>query len=71
MSKKLVELRSMPLEELIGEHDKAAEHTFVGINYYLDEISRRDTEKATNKITAMTFVMMVATIVNVILFWLK
>ncbi len=42
MSKTIVELRNTPDDDLIAEHDALAVHTVVGVNYYLDEIRRRE-----------------------------
>ena len=47
MSHSLEELRKLPDEQLIIEHDKHAKHTQVGINYYLDELYRRDQNRQT------------------------
>lgn len=78
MAEKLKELRSLPLEKLIEKHDKLASFTEVGTKHYLDEIHRRDSEKETKTIvsltkwiTVMTEIMMIATIINIVLFVLK
>jgi hypothetical protein len=42
MSYLLTELRAVETEELVARHDAAAENTSVGVNYYLDELARRD-----------------------------
>lgn len=42
MSYTLKELRAIPTERLIVEHDHHAQHTVVGVQYYLDELARRD-----------------------------
>lgn len=74
MSYTYIELRSLDDEKLIAEHDRHAKNTCVGVNYYLEELSRRDSErvnksmlKCTRWITAMTAVVLIATIVNVII----
>jgi hypothetical protein len=46
MSYKIRELRALSDDELIALHDQAAEHTFVGISYFLDELHRRDSAAA-------------------------
>jgi hypothetical protein len=77
----LAELRSVSDEELIRRHDHIAEKTAPGVNYYLDELARRDHHKATETmegytrntrdytrwITWMTGIVTLATLVNVIL----
>ena len=74
MSEKLERLRAMTKEELIAIHDKVASHTQVGTAQYLSEIARRDDQERTEAmlrltrwITAMTLIVTVTTIVNVIL----
>ncbi len=66
------ELRELQDEELIAAHDKIASSTSVGVAYYLDELSRRDQARQTKVmlrytlwITAMTFVVTVATLIQV------
>ena len=75
MSESLRQLRSTSLEDLVAKHDEHAKQTVVGTQHYLDEIHRRDNERTGNTIksltwviSAMTLVMMIATIANVILF---
>lgn len=65
-------LQKLTDEEIIQKYDEHASHTSVGINYYADELNRRYTEKSnrvmvrcTVAITIMTAVMLLATIVNV------
>lgn len=72
MSRSYKELQKVSDEELIKEYDEQAKYTAVGINYYADELSRREIEKSnrimvncTIAITVMTAVMLIATIVNV------
>lgn len=74
MSLTLKELRALSDDELVEKYDNTANHTSVGLNYYAEELNRRSNEKTndvmikcTKWITAMTFIMMIATIVNVII----
>ena len=74
MSYSLHDLRSIPEERLITEHDQIAQHTSVGVQYYLDELARRDatklaekTEGATEEMRKLTRVITVLTVVNVVL----
>ena len=71
---KLKELRAMSTDELIRRHDDIANSTSVGLNYYLNEITRRDQEKHTKSIlrytrwiVIMTLIMTVSTIINIII----
>ena len=73
MTFSLKELRSLPDEELIKIHDHLAQSTVAGVNYYLQELARRDqnvqTEamlKLTRWITWMTGIVTLATIINLI-----
>lgn len=74
MSMPYHELREVSDEELIELYDEKAKHTVVGIDYYANEIERRQTEKSnktmvecTKAITIMTGVMLLATIANVVI----
>ena len=69
---KIAELRELSDEELIKEHDRIAPSTNVGVIYYLEELARRDQARQaasmlryTSWVMAMTFVITVATIVQV------
>lgn len=42
MSHKLRDLQALSEDELVRLHDEQAQYTVVGINYYLDEIRRRE-----------------------------
>jgi hypothetical protein len=54
MSYSLAELRSMPPDRLIREHDEQAKTTVMGVNYYLEEIARRDAEAQGARMEQMT-----------------
>lgn len=78
MSVPYKELRKISDDELIQRYDDQAQHTCVGINYYADELNRRQSErsnqimvKCTVAITIMTAVMLLATIVNVIVVFVR
>ena len=69
----LKQLRGIDIEELISEHDKLAEHLVPSVNYYLEEISRRDQDKQTKAMLSytkyifwFTAIVTIATIVNII-----
>ena len=72
MSELLKDLRALSDEQIIERHDRLAERTEADVNYYLREIARRDQDRQTNKmvkstkrITIMTVVIMISTIINV------
>lgn len=50
----IAELRSRSIDDLIREHDEQVPRTQVGINYYRDEILRREVEAHQNQIEQMT-----------------
>jgi len=75
MARSIRELRSASEKELIQEHDELAEHTLPGVDYYLNELARRESARQqatmirlTYAIAAMTLVVTIATIVNLIVF---
>ena len=71
MSHSFAELKKLTLDELIECHDKSAQSTSVGINYYLDEIRYRYQQKQTNvmlnytrSVRTMTIIITLCTIIN-------
>ena len=78
MSMSYKELQKISDDQLVNLYDEQAQHTCVGINYYADELNRRQSERAnkvmvrcTVAITIMTAVMLLATIVNVIVVFMR
>ena len=78
MSEKYNDLRSMSMDDLISKYDQLSKNTVFWTKHYYDEIIRRDNEQSTKKIikltkwiTVMTLVMTIATIVNIIIFFIK
>lgn len=78
MSMKYDELINLSDKELIEKYDKTAENTAVGLNYFTEELARRRAEKSndimiklTKWITYMTAVMLLGTIVNVVIAFVK
>jgi hypothetical protein len=61
MSYSLKELRELPTDELIRQHDHAAETASVGVNYFLEEIARRHSAEQTERIIALTEQMAAST----------
>ena len=75
MSFSLEELRSTDRSELIRLHDHLARNTAVGVNYYLEELHRRDQDartavmvRLTKVMAGMTAAILVATVINVVFF---
>ena len=75
MAETIDQLRALSDEELIKRHDLHAPSVQVATVHYLEELHRRDQRrvceamlKLTRWITAMTAVITVATIINVVLF---
>ena len=54
LSLSLKNLRALPTDQLIEQHDRAATHTSVGVNYYLQELERRDQQAATKEMVRLT-----------------
>lgn len=46
MSMSIADLQAISDEQLIEFHDQIAVNTYVGVQYYLDEIRRRQSDKA-------------------------
>ncbi|WJR66946.1 hypothetical protein QTA58_22605 [Neorhizobium sp. CSC1952] len=77
------DLKNTSTEELKKQYDGIAGSTVVGLNFYRDEIARRDAEvqnqrmldfteqvrNMTRWITGMTAVMLILTIVNICIAW--
>ena len=76
MAYTVAQLRALSDADLIREHDHVAQSTSLGLNYFRDELNRREQDaqtrimlKLTRVITWMTGVILVLTIVNTILVW--
>ena len=74
MAETIKELRALPTEELIRQHDNHATHTVVGTGHYLQELARRDADEQTQAMlrltrvmTVLTAVITILTIINVVL----
>ena len=73
MSYSLQELREIPTDELVRQHDATAAHTSVGVTYFLEELARRDRDahdermlKLTQTMTMLTWFVAGLTIVNLV-----
>lgn len=67
MSFSIDELRSRSDDEIIDLHDRQAIHTQVGVDYYLDELRRRDQARAMEASHRLAKASFVLTIVNAVL----
>ena len=70
MARPLQELRAMTEDKLIAAHDATAKNTVVGLNYYLDELLRREQYrqtqamiKLTDQTKKLTFAIVVPTVI--------
>jgi hypothetical protein len=57
MAHSYAELRRMPKEDLVQEYDRLAGSTQVGLNFYLEEIARREVEEQSQRMLTMTEAM--------------
>ena len=69
----LAELRAMSEDELVRSYDKAATHTSPGLNFWYQELSRRDSQAVADRMQGyaysmlkLTRVILVLTLVNVV-----
>lgn len=69
-AKTIRELRLLDDETLIAQHDELLEQgsVVVGVEYYLDEIRRRDVERQGKRMERLTWVILALTIVNLVAF---
>lgn len=62
MSQSIEQLRKLTDDEVIALHDTVAAHTQVGVQFYLDEINRREQNKLTDLMVKYTKQMLWLTI---------
>lgn len=67
MVRKIEDLRETPDEVLIAEHDRAATHTSVGTDYYMQELDRRSRERAAAESHALARRTFWLTVANAVL----
>jgi hypothetical protein len=63
---KLSELRKLPKKELWKLYDEKAEHVEASLNYYWDEIVRREQSKQTTVLIWLTIFMVITTVFSAI-----
>lgn len=54
MAPKLAELRARTDDEIVGIYDDVAKHTGVGLQFYLDELVRRETARTGQRMLELT-----------------
>ncbi len=67
MSPSIKEAKLLTDEQVINLHDKAAEHTLIGTQFYLDELARRGQDKVNNEMLKLTRIMLVITILALVI----
>jgi hypothetical protein len=63
MSMTIEQLRKATDDELIERHDEMTVHTSVGVSFYLDELKRRETQRAmesSNRLARASFYLTIA-----------
>jgi hypothetical protein len=66
MVMKLSELRKLPNKELWKLYDEEGKHVVVSLNYYWQEIKRREQSKQTTWLIILTLLVLVATVISVV-----
>ncbi|HRB20105.1 MAG TPA: hypothetical protein PLB54_00110 [Nitrosomonas sp.] len=73
MSQSIEQLRKLTDDEVIALHDIIATRTDVGVQFYLDEINRREQNKQTElmvkftkQILRLTIIITVLTVINLV-----
>lgn len=59
----LKELRALPMDELIQRHDYAAGNVVASLDYFRNEITRRDLERSARRMEHLTWAIAVFTII--------
>jgi hypothetical protein len=62
MTQSIEELRKLSDKEVIALHDEVAVHTVAGVQFYLDEINRREQNKQTDLMVKYTKQMLMLTV---------
>jgi len=65
MAPTLKQLRAMSDQELEELHDRAATHTEVGTQWYIDEVRSRELARQTQTLVRLTWVITALTVANV------
>ena len=62
----MAELRKLKTSDLIARYDASAQSTVVGVDFYRDEIVRRESRRREYWMLGLTIVITLLTVVNVI-----
>jgi len=62
MSQSIEQLRKLTDDEIIALHDRVANNTVVGVQFFLDEINRREQNKQTDLMVKYTKQMLWLTV---------
>lgn len=57
MAYTIAELRALSEADLVREHDRIAQTTVLGLNYFRDELNRREQDKQTRIMVRLTWVI--------------
>ena len=71
MARTFAELTRLSEKNLIAEHDLKTVNTVTDVNYYLEELRYRRSQKVANQIFWLTLVVTVATVINVVVLILR
>lgn len=76
MAYTIAELRALSEADLVREHDRIAQTTVLGLNYFRDELNRREQDKQTRimvrltwVITWLTALILVLTVLSLVVVW--
>jgi hypothetical protein len=63
MSHTIARIRELSDSDLIAEHDRLAQSTVVGVDYYLNELARRDQARQTALLLRYTRILLWLTVI--------
>jgi hypothetical protein len=67
MSYPIHKLRALSEQELIDQHDAQAQHTIVGISYFLDELRRREAMASARAANRLAIASMGLSVISVVI----
>jgi hypothetical protein len=66
VAEKLYELRKLPKTKLLKLYDQESKNVMPSLNYYRDEIIRREQGTQTKLLMVFTILMLIATVISAI-----
>jgi hypothetical protein len=63
----ITQLRKMTDEELVALHDEGVQNVFVGVDYYLGELARRQANRQMRMMLTLTVFIAIATLVSLLI----